>query len=105
MAKTPTRAEVDPKYKWAIEKMYATDQAWEEDYKETEQLAKDFASFKGTLGTSAETLKEALDTYYKVEQRVVKLFVYAKQRSDEDTTNNRYQTLSMKAESLMVVLN
>lgn len=105
MAKTPTRAEVDPKYKWAIEKMYATDQAWEEDYKETEQLAKDFASFKGTLGTSAETLKEALDTYYKVEQRVVKLFVYAKQRSDEDTTNNLYQTLSMKAESLMVVLN
>lgn len=105
MAKTPTRAEVDPKYKWAIEKMYATDQAWEEDYKETEQLAKDFASFKGTLGTNAETLKEALDTYYKVEQRVVKLFVYAKQRSDEDTTNNLYQTLSMKAESLMVVLN
>lgn len=52
----PKRSEVDPKYTWALEDIYPSDQAWNEDFKKFQALPEKILEYKGRLGESGETL-------------------------------------------------
>lgn len=95
------RDELDVKYKWNIEAMYADDEPWEADMKEAAALAEGFSEFSGRLAESAETLLAALRRRDEIWQKAERVYVYAHMKSDEDNTNAHYQELSRRAQSLL----
>ena len=97
------RSEMDARYLWKLEDIYACNNCWEADYK----LAKDdlaaVAAAQGTLG-SAEGLFTALKAQDEAIRRVSRLYTYARMRRDEDNSNTTYQALADRAQSLYVQL-
>ncbi|KAF1086216.1 Oligoendopeptidase F, plasmid [Sporotomaculum syntrophicum] len=96
----PTRKEIPDQYKWRLEDIYVSVEAWEQDFRRALDLATRIESYKGKLGASARTLFEAFQLQDRLEALNEKLYTYAHMRRDEDNTNPVYQALSDRAESL-----
>ena len=54
------RSEIPVEDTWAIEDLYSTDEAWEEDLKALEADREMLASYEGKLGQSGQMLFEYL---------------------------------------------
>ena len=78
------RNEIEAKYKWNLEAMYADEEIWESDFKEGLEMAEKYASYAGHLGDSADTLYNALSEKDAIWQKIEKVYVYARMRKDED---------------------
>jgi len=96
----PTRKEIPDQYKWQLEDIYPSDEAWEQDFRRVMELAVRVESFKGKLGSSARTLLEAFEQLDQLEALIETLYCYAHMRRDEDNSNAVYQALSDRVESL-----
>lgn len=94
------RSEVDGQYTWKLEDMIPTGEAWEKLFCETSRELREYEAFKGTLGDSAQALYEALKFDDKISQKVERLYVYARMRSDQDTGQQKYQEMFGRAQSL-----
>jgi oligoendopeptidase F len=101
----PKRSEVDHKYTWAIEDLYASDDLWQKEYDRIKELLPRISEFQGRLGKAAEILLSFLQLTDEVNKLMERVYVYANQRYHEDTANAVYQDLSNKANALSVQLN
>ena len=95
------RSEIEDRYKWNIEDMYADEADWEADFSAALKMADGFTAYAGKLGESAETLLSALRARDDMWQKAERVYVYAHMKGDEDNRVSRYQELSQKAMSLM----
>lgn len=98
--KLPKRDEISKEFMWNLEDIFATDEAWEKEFKEVKGLLPKMEAFQGKLGESAETLYNALQIQDGITQRLGKLYTYAHMRYDQDTTNSFYQGLNDRAANL-----
>lgn len=98
----PKRSEVDKKFTWAIEDLYPNDQKWKEEYDQIQQLLSTASGYQGKLSQSATVLLEFLKLSDKIGKLLERVYVYANQKSHEDTANAVYQDLSNKANVLEV---
>ena len=98
----PQRADVSAENKWAIEDIYATDEAWERDYKKAAGFAEKIGSYKGELSTSADKLLEYLRLDDELSIVFDSLINYAQRKSDEDTRVAKYQDMTNRLEMLYV---
>lgn len=96
------REEIPQQYKWKMEDLYATNEAWEADFLKLQKGIEELSKFEGTLGQSAENLLEMHETLDHLNQIAEKVYVYANQRLHENTGNAYYQGLSGKAQMLIV---
>ena len=99
------RHEIPAEDKWAIEDLYATDEAWEA---ELATLAEDQAylsAFAGHLGESAEKLYDYLVRNEQVNAKAELLGNYCMRKGDEDTRNGTYQAMGGKFMSVVVGLS
>ena len=94
------RSEADVKDTWKLEDMVAEDSQWEQMFKEASGEISEYASYKGRLAESADTLYACLLFDDKLSQKIERLYVYARMRSDEDTTVQRYQDMFSRAQTL-----
>ena len=94
------RSEADSKYTWKLEDMVAEDSQWEQMFKEASGEISEYASYKGRLDDSADTLYACLSFDDRLSQKIERLYVYARMRSDEDTTVQRYQDMFSRAQTL-----
>ena len=104
MDKIRDRSEIPAADKWAIEDLYTTDAAWEQDLETIAQDKEALAAFAGRLAESGQTLYDYL---YKAEMTDVKasrLGNYCMRKSDEDTRNATYQAMTGRFSSVMVDL-
>lgn len=101
----PKRNELDKKYTWAIEDLYASDELWQEEYDRIKELLPKAEEYKGRLSKSGDLLLSFLQLSDEINQLMERVYVYAHQRYHEDTGNAVYQDLSNKANSLMVQVN
>ena len=101
----PVRADADPKYTWALEDIYPSDEAWDAAYAEAQNFSRQISAFRGRLGSSARTLLEFLQLGETISVAFDSLYGYAQRRSDEDTAVSKYQGMSSKAISLMVAVD
>lgn len=101
----PVRADADPKYTWALEDIYPSDEAWDAAYAEAQNFSRQISAFRGRLSTSARTLLEFLQLGETISVAFDSLYGYAQRRSDEDTAVSKYQGMSSKAISLMVAVD
>ena len=96
------RKDIDVKDTWNLESIYANNELWEDDYAALEKDAAEFAKLKGAIEADVSKIPAVLDAYYGLHRRLSKLSVYARMRSDQDTTDSTYQTMSAKIGSLGV---
>ncbi len=95
-----SREELGEKFKWDLESIYRSDEAWEEEFAEAKELLEDFEDFGGSVLESGDTLLKVLKLREKLYRKVDKLFSYARMRSDEDTKNQKYQAMTSRAKGL-----
>ena len=96
----PQRDEIDNQYKWNVEDMYPTIDAWEADFKLLESRYADMGKYKGHLGESPDMLLNCLrlrDSLYSITSN---LFVYAYLKLDEDNRRSEYQELGGRISAL-----
>ncbi len=100
MSSVPERSDIDTEYTWELESLFATDEDWEEAYAEVEDRLADVEAYEGRATESAETLLTTLETREELMRRVSNVASYARMRRDEDTTDQQYQALTARAQSL-----
>ena len=96
----PQRSDMDPKYRWKLEDIFATGQLWEKDFSEVGGLLPQMTEFKGRLSESGRTLLECLQLQDSLWNIADRLYVYAGMKRDEDTREPSYQELYSRARSL-----
>lgn len=77
------RSEVKADYKWSIEDIFETEEAWEQAFQDISSKI-DFSKWQGKLN-SAETLLAFLKEQDELEKVFSKLYVYALMKQNEDT--------------------
>ncbi len=101
----PKRSEVDIKFTWAIEDLYASDELWQKEYDKVKEMLPRAAEFQGRLGKSADILLSFLVLSDEIGKLTERIYVYANQKYHEDTANAAYQDLSNKSNVLSVQVN
>ncbi len=99
------RKDADKQYTWKPEHLFADDTIWEEEYRLCQTRLKEIESFRGTLSKSGLALTECLQVINAVSEKIDRVYVYANLRFHEDSTNSFYQSLSAKADMLVVEYN
>ena len=92
------RKEVDLKYIWNVDEIYASDEEWEKKADELEKKL-DFSKYAGNLGDKA-TLLEYLKENDKVTVELEHLAVYANLKRDQDTRVSKYNAYSSKIDMI-----
>lgn len=100
MAKIRKREEQRTEDTWDLERIYPTEEAWEEDAKWLEKEMEAFERHQGTLNKGAGNLLQILEDYCAMGQILGKLYAYASMRLDENTADSRYQKLEGRARNL-----
>lgn len=98
------RSEIAAEDKWRIEDIYATDEAWEKDYRKCMEMTEQESIYQGRLKESAQTLCEALKESDETDLLIERVYVYAFMKYYEDTANPVYQEMSGRAQIAMVQL-
>ena len=99
------REEIPQQYKWKMEDLYVTNEAWETDFKKLQDGIEELQKYEGTLGNSVENLLKMHETCDELNQIAEKVYVYANQRLHENTGNSYYQGLAGKAQMLLVQMS
>ena len=94
------RNEVSENLKWKTEHLFASQEEWDELYKNVESRI-DFAKYEGKLGT-AEGFKSCYDEMYSVIGDLEKLGIYASMRHDEDARVSEFNALMGRIDALEV---
>lgn len=96
------REEIDTKYKWRLEDIYADEAAFQQDFDQVLQLIKEETAIKGTLGNSAGDFLKGMQWSEQLERKTEKLYVYSRMKRDEDNSNPNYQAMFDRVQSLSV---
>ncbi|WP_088809306.1 MULTISPECIES: oligoendopeptidase F [unclassified Listeria] len=97
----PARNEVPEHLTWDLTTIFESDEAWENGFKEVQQLSGKSAAYKGTLGESAKHLLRALQFRDDLLNKLENVYVYAHLKLDQDTADAKYQGLNSRAGSLI----
>lgn len=100
MSEVLERDEIESHYKWALDSIYDSDDAWEDDVDAVENLIGQIAEYEGRVDESAETLLEVLEVSERLSRTVSTVGAYARMRWDEDTRRDHYQALASRARTL-----
>ena len=100
MSSVPARDEIDERYKWDLDSLYGTDEEWEAAYEAAEELIADVSAYEGRATEDAATLLATLQTYEELMRTVSNVASYARMRRDEDTTDDTYQAMTARTQSL-----
>ena len=93
----PKRSELDPRHTWNLADIYASDDAWEADFKKVQQITEQAPKFAGKLAESPELLYECLNLQSEAGKLVSKLYQYAHLNKDLDNRVSKYQALTERA--------
>lgn len=93
------RNQVEQRFKWNMDDIFPSDEAWEKAYAEAEKEI-NFSQYAGKLGNRSDLLAflKANDEFLKKVERV---FLYASMKHDEDTRISKYTAYSSKCDALI----
>ena len=99
-AQQKERSAVPDKYKWDLTQIYPTDQAWRTAKDKLVGELPAVRAFRGTLGSSAAKLADALELSSRLSKEFSRLYVYASMTSDQDTRASAYQGMQQEMTQL-----
>ncbi len=82
---------------WNLADILPSDEAWEALFLETERELAGYKEFEGHLAESGEVLFQCLKFDEDISLKIERLFVYGREKSDEDTAKAKYQDFSARA--------
>jgi len=100
----PARDQIQAKYKWQVEDIYASEELWQTDFTNIKKDLPKIVEYKETLSQSASRLAACLTLRDEISIVADKLFAYARLHRDENTANAKYQALVGKIEGLLAEL-
>lgn len=86
--------------RWDLSKIYASPEAFQEDYKQAQKDISAFSHHEKTITESAEGLYRAISDMCEIERKIEKLWCYASLHFSLDTSSPDYQSLTGKVRSL-----
>ncbi|MDO5111851.1 MAG: oligoendopeptidase F [Clostridia bacterium] len=95
-----TRKDMDPRYMWDLADIFPDRDAWEAALSAVQADIPSIAAWKGRLGESASTLKEALDALFALEERLSRVYVYAMLNKSGDNGDAAAQAMEDRATNL-----
>lgn len=98
------RSQIPVEDTWAIEDLYKTDDAWEEDLSCLEAAGKELAAFDGKLA-NALNLYHYLTKMEQTDALAERLAHYCMRKADEDTREGKYQAMSGRFMSVAVEIS
>ncbi|GAO99781.1 oligoendopeptidase F [Fructobacillus ficulneus] len=96
-----TREEVPAELTWDLGAIFADDQAYQEAFADLEAKLPTLDQYVGHLGDSAQTLQAGLEADLAIERAFEKLYVYAHQKFDQDTSNSTYAGMNAQVQDLL----
>ena len=96
------RKDIPQNLKWKVSDIFASDEAWEEEFKkvESEYVEYDYDSFKGKL-SDKQTLLDCFHLSDLISRRIEKLYLYAHMRHDEDVRVSKYAAANAQIGALI----
>lgn len=99
------RGDIPEENKWNVEEMFSSPVLWEETYNRFKGVEEDirwpdFQAYKGKLHEPS-VLKEALEEFFQLDRELMKLYVYAHLRYDEDLSNDKNKETFLKITTLV----
>jgi oligoendopeptidase F len=98
----PLRSEVHPSDTWDLTPLYPRDEAWEENFRQLQADYGKISDFRGRVGESPATLRDALEFEKGVDIRIERLSQYAALRVAEDASNDASLSREARLDSLRV---
>ncbi|MBQ7415439.1 MAG: oligoendopeptidase F [Oscillospiraceae bacterium] len=99
------REEIPVEDTWALEDIYPSDEAWEQELATLDSDKEVLTAYAGHLAEDAETLLRYLEIMEQTNKKAASLANYAMRRSDEDTRNATYQGMTGRFMSIAVALD
>ena len=96
LSQTRERSEVPTEYKWKLEDLYPTEQAWNQTKEKLVSKFNEIEKYKGKLAKSATQLLDCLELNSDISKEFGRLLSYASMKSDEDVRDSK--NLAMKQE-------
>lgn len=96
------RNEIPDEFKWHINDIFSSDEAWEAAFEDTKTQIQSFLEFMGHLGDSQEIFWDCMKKNEEISLIISKLYVFANMKFHEDGTNPKYQAFAAKSESIAV---
>jgi oligoendopeptidase F len=100
LGQTRERAEVPEQYKWKLEDLYASDQAWNKAKQELAAQFDEVTKYQGKLAGSASELLACLEFDSRVSKEFGRLYSYAHMKSDQDTRSSKYLAMEQEMQQL-----
>ena len=99
------RSEIPVEDTWALEDLYTTDEAWEQELATLAEDEKALTAFAGKLGEGAENLYAYMEKNEAVNAKAELLANYCMRKADQDTREATYQAMVGKFMSVIVGLS
>ena len=99
------RSEIPVEDTWALEDLYVSDEAWEQELETLNADTAELASYAGKLAESAQVLYRYLERMEQVNAKAELLANYCMRKSDQDTRVAKYQAMAGKFMSVVVALS
>ncbi len=100
MTTLPTRSEIPVAHTWNRESVFATPEAWTQEFEALKNVIPTIQKYPGHLGDSADTLADWLELAYETYNRLVKLSLYAVMEQSVDTNNQAAAAMNSQVSSL-----
>jgi len=94
------RTKVDAKYTWNLGDIYPDAAAWRAAKTRVAAEVPRVRAYAGTLGSSAQTLADALDETFRLDKEIARLYAYASMLADEDTRLSGPQGMQQEMQQL-----
>jgi oligoendopeptidase F len=102
--KLPKRSEIDERFKWHLNDIYASDEAFEAELGGAAKYPEILAGYAGELCGSAEKLLEYMKLDDELTGIAENLINYANRKSDEDTAVSLYSGYCDRVNALLVAI-
>lgn len=99
------RKQIEEKYKWQIEAMYANKTAIDADIEKVKVLLEKVKAYKGKIAESKENLYQVLSISEEASRILQNLYVYTHMKQHEDTRINENQATATKIDMLSTELS
>ncbi|MCL2571688.1 MAG: oligoendopeptidase F [Defluviitaleaceae bacterium] len=99
--KTRKRSEIPHEYKWRLEDIYKTTADWRKDVDAVSSMIETMEGYRGKL-TTGEALASCLKDYFKSNETISRLYVYAAMKRHEDANVSESQGMADIGESTSV---
>lgn len=89
---------------WDLTTVFKNDQLWELEFQSIEKILPTIADYKNQVTETAQGLFDTLEFDHELGRRINLIYLYSCLKSDEDTTNETYLSMHLRAQSLFIQL-